>query len=185
MSKWKSVTSGGPHGSILGPVLVNVFINALDCGIKSTLNKFLDDTKLSDEVDTLEGRDAMQRDLDRLEWWVHLNIMRFNKVKCKVLHLGQGNPWYQYRLGDEWIKNSPEEKDLGILLDEGLDMSQQWALKAQEANHILDCLRRNTTSRLREGIHPLYSALVRPHLECCTQLWVLQQRKDMDLLGQV
>lgn len=58
-------------------------------------------TKLCDAADMTEIRDALQSDLDRLEKRIHMSLVKFNKVKCNVLHLDQGNPWYQYRLGEE------------------------------------------------------------------------------------
>ncbi|GAB0175529.1 hypothetical protein GRJ2_000018100 [Grus japonensis] len=82
-------------------------------------------------------------------------------------------------------ESSPEEKDLGMFVDEKLNMSRQCALAAQKANRVLGCITRGVTSRLREVILPHYSALVRPHLECCIQLWGPQYRRDIELLEQV
>ena len=160
MSSRTSVTSGVPQRSILGQVLFNIFINDTGSGIESTLRKFADGTKMSGVVDKPEGQDAIQRDLDKLEKWACVNFMRF-------LHLGLGNPWYQYRLGAEGIGSSPAEKDLGVEVDRKLDISQQCVLAVQKDNCIPGCIKKSVSSWVGEVMLSLYSALVRPHLESC------------------
>ena len=81
MCRWKSVMSGVSQGSVLRPVLFNIFINT---EIECALNKFADETKLSGVVNVPEGGDAIQRDIDRLEHWAQVNLMRFNKSNCKL-----------------------------------------------------------------------------------------------------
>jgi len=81
MFRGKPAMISVPQGAVLSLVLFDIFVNDINDGIKCTLSKFADDAKLSGVVDTVEGRDAIQRILNRLEKWAWVNIMRFNTAK--------------------------------------------------------------------------------------------------------
>jgi len=112
-----------------------------------------------------------------------INGMKFNKSKCQFLCLGWSNTRHKYKLGEEWLQSSPTKRDLGVLVGSRVNRSQQWALAAQRANPTPGCIQPSMTSRARERIVPVCSALVWPHLEHCVQVWALQFEKDVKVLG--
>ncbi|GAB0179219.1 mitochondrial enolase superfamily member 1 [Grus japonensis] len=115
---------------------------------------FADETKLGGVTDMPEDHAAIQRDLNRLEKWADRNLTKFNKGKCNVLHLERNKPRHQYMLGVDQLESSLAEKDLGVLVDTKLNVSQQCALAAKRSDGVLGCFRDSVASRSREVILP-------------------------------
>jgi len=88
---------------------------------------------------------------------------------------------HQYRLGTDLLESSFPERDLRVLMDNKLTTSQQCALVSKRASGILGCMKRSVSSRSREVLLPLYSALVRPHLKYCVQFYAPQFKKDEEV----
>ncbi|KAF7254056.1 RNA-directed DNA polymerase from mobile element jockey [Varanus komodoensis] len=178
-SGWWPVTSGVLQGSVLGLILFNLFINDMEEGVNSLLIKFADDTKTGAVATTEEQVLQIQKDLDRLWKWAGDNRMAFNVDKRKVLILRHWNSCHKYRLGDKWLESSTCERDLGVLVDCRLNMSQQCDAVVKRANATLGCIARSVASRSREVVLPLYMTLVRPQLRYCAQFWAPHYRKDI------
>ncbi|KAJ7408922.1 hypothetical protein WISP_117825 [Willisornis vidua] len=79
-----------------------------------------------------KGCAALQKDFEDLESWAGKTLLKFNKGKCRVLHLERNNPLHQHRLGADPLESSSVEKDLGVLVDSKLSISQQCALVARK-----------------------------------------------------
>uniref|UniRef100_A0A8C5PGW6 Reverse transcriptase domain-containing protein n=1 Tax=Leptobrachium leishanense TaxID=445787 RepID=A0A8C5PGW6_9ANUR len=176
------VTSGVPQGSVLGPILFNIFISDIAEGINGKVCLFADDTKICNRVDVPGGISQMTNDLGKLKKWSELWQLSFNVDKCKIMHLGRKNPKAEYRIG--WV--------LGVIISEDLRVSSQCNRAAGNAGRMLGnagrmlgCVGRGISSRKREVLMPLYRALVRPHLEYCVQYWRPYLQKDIDILERV
>ncbi|KAJ7395889.1 hypothetical protein BTVI_150922 [Pitangus sulphuratus] len=138
-------------------------------------------TELSGVVDTPEGWDIIQRDMDKLKKWAHRNLIRASvKPSARSCTLARQTP-VPNSLGHEGIESSPDMKNFAELVDEKLDMNWQCSLATQKANPVLGC-KKGVANGSREVILPSYSTLMRSHLEYCIQLWSPQHKKDMDLL---
>ncbi|CAJ0967591.1 unnamed protein product [Ranitomeya imitator] len=185
VSNWVAVTSGVPQGSVLGPVLFNIFINDLVEGLHSKISIFADDTKLCKAVNTREDSILLQMDLDKLETWAERWQMRFNNDKCKVIHMGRRNQYHHCTLNGKPLGKSDREKDLGILVNDKLTWSSQCQAAAAKANRIMGCIKRGLDTHDESIILPLYKSLVRPHMEYCVQFWAPVLRKDIMELERV
>ena len=186
-SSWKDVTSSVVQGSVLGPLCFSMYMNDLESRVskKAIVSKFADDTKLIHPVATSEDIDEMQEDINHLQNWAEDWQMRYNADKCGVMHFGFHNPGHTYHMGNVDLKETTEEKDLGVMVHKSLKVSQQCAAAAKKGNQALGMIKRNFAFRSREAVIKLYKSLVRPHLDYAMQAWSPYMEKDKKIIEKV
>lgn len=186
-SGWKEVWSGVPQGSVLGPILFLVFINNLDmmAHLITVIKKFADDTKLGQVIRSEADRDRLQDCLDRMTAWAETWGMAFNINKCKVMHVGHGNPGYEYTMEGARLSDTKEERDIGVTVSSNLRPGAQCSKAARTAAAVLSQISRAFHYRDRNTFVNLYKQYVRPHLEFAVQVWSPWTQQDIETLEKV
>ena len=154
-SKWLNAYSGVPLGSVLGPILFLIYINDLPTGIKSKINIFADDTKMASKVDTVEGEEIVNDDLEILQNWTITNGMKLNVDKCSVMHCGRINRNIDYKLYGQNICVTVSERDFRVIINNDMKFKDQVASAAKKAKKTLGMIKRNS-----EYVH-------KNDLKCC------------------
>ena len=184
-SGWQKVLSGVPQGSVLGPLLFIIFVNRIEDGLDSQVLKFADDIKIFRNIESENDRITLQNDLNNLVKWAETWQMSFNVSKCKVMHAGRVRVRESYEMDSVTLSDIEKEKDLGVVINGKLSVSEQVVESRNKAIRMLGVINRNVAYKNEKVIPKLYCAFVRPHLEYCVQAWSPTYEKDSWLLERV
>ena len=187
-SSWGDICSGVVQGSCLGPVLFTMFINDIDGAVDtatSVMSKFADDTKWGKVVENEGDRDVFQEGLDNLMNWARDWQMDFNIDKSHIMHIGNNNKEFKYKMGDKELSSSEFEKDIGVIIQRNLKPSMQCAKAAKTANAVLGQISRAVSYRDKNTFLRLFRTYVRPHLEYCAPAWSPWTLGDKEVLEKV
>ena len=120
VSEWRAVISGVPQGSVLGPLLIVIYINDLNENVTGLISKFADDTNVSGFVDSDEDHQRIQQDIDRLEAWVERWQMALKPDKCEVMHFGMSNTDWKCTVNFRTFKSIDRQRALGVQVHRSL-----------------------------------------------------------------
>ena len=186
-STWGEVTSGVPQGSVLAPIMFQVYMNDIQEGLSSYINLFADDAKIMREIKSLDDCLELQRDIDKIWEWSKKWKMEFNAKKCHVMEMGKScrRPTWRYKMGEVEIKRSEDEKDLGVIIQENLQPEKH-------INGIFESTRR-TLMNIRVAfkymdmgmMKKIMTAMIRPKLEYAAVVWSPHMKKDIRKLERI
>ena len=165
-SKWYDVSSGVPQGSVLGPVSFVIYINTiLEVSNAENIYLFADDTKLYQEISSVDDVQHLQTDIDVLYDWTQYSLLRFHPLKCTAMRISRGVFDYDwpcsYNMDEVKIKIASEEKDLGVIIDNRLTFEQHIMSKVSKANSVVGLMRRTFTYLDAEMFKTLFTSIVR------------------------
>jgi hypothetical protein len=183
-SDWPTVTIGIPKGSVIGPILVTIYINDLPDVVHNIAKLFADDTKVYTVVNKEEEQHSLQNDINNLVHWSDKWLLKFNKSKCKHVHLGHATN-KKHKMGENEINLVTEEKNLGILIDDKLKFQQHINQQKNKANQRLGMIKRSFSYMDKEMFLTLFKSIVKSHLEYGRNVWYVIYKKEAMQIGNV
>ena len=176
------------QGSVLGPILFTIYINDIDECLQQYdgfISKFADDTKVAKVVNDSNAALEMQAIVAGLQSWSHTWGMKFNVDKCCILHFGNRNQNFQYKMNEAIISSETRQKDLGVLISDSCQPSEHCAMAAKKANQVLGRINRSFSCYTKDIMLQIYKVFVRPHLEYAVSAWSPWLRKDIHTLETI
>ena len=177
------VVSSVVQGSVLGPILFTIYINDIDECLQQYdgfISKFADDTKVAKVVNDSNAALEMQSIVTGLQSWSHTWGMKFNVDKCCILHFGNRNPNFQYKMNEAIIPTEIIQKDLGVLISDSCQPSEHCAMAAKKANQVIGRINRSFSCYTKDIMLQIYKVFMRPHAVSAWSPWL---RKDIHTLA--
>ena len=187
-SSWTSVISGVPQGTVLGPVLFNLFINDIAKGIGSQIRLFADDCVCYRRVSNRNDSSKLQEDISRLAEWTKTWNMSFAPAKCKIMRITRKTTHkviHPYFMEGTTVSEVAHVKYLGVSISEDLRWNRHVADITKRASKLLGLLKRNLSPCDRKVKEAAYFGLVRPILEYASQAWDPHTANLIDELEKV
>ena len=186
-SSWLKVTSGVPQGSVLGPIMFGIYVNDLIDGIDSHINLFADDTKLMRKVQNDDDCKVLQRDIEKISEWSRTWKMEFNVKKCKVVEFGKSKRrvHYDYKMGEETLKKTKEEVDLGVTITENLTSDKHIDKITSEVTNMLRRIKMAFSYMDMDMMKILINNMIRPRMEYAAVVWSPHTKKNIRKLERV
>lgn len=160
-------------------------VNDIPGMLSSLVKLYADDTKLLADVSSHDGKISLQSDLDLISNWSKDWLVKLNASKCKVMHFGNRNNKYEYRLNERLLEETTTERDLGVFISNDLKWAHQCNKAAAKANRMLGVLQKTFISRDILLWKRLYLVYVRPLLEFVMPVWCPSSEGDIRTLEKV
>ena len=185
-SEWAEVRSGIPQGTVMGPLCFLLYVNDLPEEVKlSSIRLFADDAKIFRSVSTIQERNHLQEDLNRIWAWTEKWQLPLNLRKCSVIHLGTNNQQHDYFLGGTQLSHSASERDLGVQIDAELKFHEHTARVIKKCKSLISIIKRSFCCLDKGMMVKLYKALIRPVAEYGNSVWGPCFKGDQDMLEKL